>query len=401
MIRELGYCSGIENYSRYLSGRNPGEPPPCLFDYVPPNAMLIIDESHVTVPQLGAMYKGDRSRKETLVEHGFRLPSALDNRPLRFDEFESLAPQTIYVSATPGDFERQRSDSIVEQLAEEERARAEALLRETNDSLEATVAARTRELESALVRAEAADRTKSAFLATMSHELRTPLNSILGFTGIILQGLAGPLTEEQTKQLGMVRDSARHLLELIGDVLDISKIEAGQLEVRAAPFDLRAALDRVTDVVKPMVEKKALALAVGLSPDVGTIVSDRRRVEQILLNLVNNAVKFTDVGQLTITVTLDALSDDAEGSAAPARVVRIAVADTGVGIAPDDLPALFTPFHQIDTGLTRQHEGTGLGLAICRRLTELLGGTIGVASQLGQGSTFTVTLPLEPTGHAS
>jgi excinuclease ABC subunit B len=116
MIRELGYCSGIENYSRYLSGRNPGEPPPCLFDYVPPNAMLIIDESHVTVPQLGAMYKGDRSRKETLVQHGFRLPSALDNRPLRFDEFESLAPQTIYVSATPGDFERQRSDSIVEQL---------------------------------------------------------------------------------------------------------------------------------------------------------------------------------------------------------------------------------------------------------------------------------------------
>jgi signal transduction histidine kinase len=286
-------------------------------------------------------------------------------------------------------------------LAEEERARAEALLRETNDSLEATVAARTRELESALVRAEAADRTKSAFLATMSHELRTPLNSILGFTGIILQGLAGPLAEEQTKQLGMVRDSARHLLELIGDVLDISKIEAGQLEVRAAPFDLRAAIDRVTDVVKPMVEKKALALAVGLSPDVGTIVSDRRRVEQILLNLVNNAVKFTDVGQLTITVTLDALSDDAEGSAAPARVVRIAVADTGVGIAPDDLPALFTPFHQIDTGLTRQHEGTGLGLAICRRLTELLGGTIGVASQLGQGSTFTVTLPLEPKGHAS
>ncbi|HNP36420.1 MAG TPA: excinuclease ABC subunit UvrB [Woeseiaceae bacterium] len=116
MIKELGYCSGIENYSRYLSGRNPGEPPPCLFDYVPPNAMLIVDESHVTVPQLGAMYKGDRSRKETLVEHGFRLPSALDNRPLRFDEFERLSPQTIYVSATPGDYEREHSDKIVEQL---------------------------------------------------------------------------------------------------------------------------------------------------------------------------------------------------------------------------------------------------------------------------------------------
>ena len=116
MIKELGYCSGIENYSRYLSGRAEGEPPPCLFDYVPDDAILIIDESHVTVPQLGAMYKGDRSRKETLVEFGFRLPSALDNRPLRFDEFERLSPQTIYVSATPGDYEQAHADNIAEQV---------------------------------------------------------------------------------------------------------------------------------------------------------------------------------------------------------------------------------------------------------------------------------------------
>ncbi len=116
MIRELGYCSGIENYSRYLSGREEGEPPPCLFDYIPPNALLVIDESHVTVPQLGGMYKGDRSRKETLVAFGFRLPSALDNRPLRFDEFEQAAPQTIYVSATPGNYESEHTDNTVEQL---------------------------------------------------------------------------------------------------------------------------------------------------------------------------------------------------------------------------------------------------------------------------------------------
>ncbi len=116
MIRELGYCQGIENYSRYLSGRNPGEPPPCLFDYLPADALLVIDESHVTVPQLGAMYRGDRSRKETLVEYGFRLPSALDNRPLRFDEFESLSPQTIFVSATPGKYEKEHADHTVEQL---------------------------------------------------------------------------------------------------------------------------------------------------------------------------------------------------------------------------------------------------------------------------------------------
>jgi excinuclease ABC subunit B len=116
MIKELGYCSGIENYSRYLSGRDIGEPPPCLFDYLPADALLVIDESHVTVPQLGGMYKGDRSRKETLVEYGFRLPSALDNRPLRFDEFERLSPQTVYVSATPGDFETGLADNTVEQL---------------------------------------------------------------------------------------------------------------------------------------------------------------------------------------------------------------------------------------------------------------------------------------------
>jgi len=117
MIQEIGYCNGIENYSRYLSGRKPGEPPPCLFDYLPPDAIVVIDESHVTVPQIGAMYKGDRSRKETLVEYGFRLPSAMDNRPLRFDEFERMVPQTIYVSATPGPYELEKSgDAIAEQV---------------------------------------------------------------------------------------------------------------------------------------------------------------------------------------------------------------------------------------------------------------------------------------------
>jgi excinuclease ABC subunit B len=116
MIIEVGYCTGIENYSRYLSGRRPGEPPPCLFDYLPPDALLFVDESHATIPQLGGMYKGDRSRKETLVEYGFRLPSALDNRPLSFEEYEQIAPQTIFVSATPGRYEYQHSDQVVEQV---------------------------------------------------------------------------------------------------------------------------------------------------------------------------------------------------------------------------------------------------------------------------------------------
>jgi excinuclease ABC subunit B len=116
MMHEVGYCAGIENYSRYLSGAWRGEPPPCLFDYLPKNALLVIDESHQTIPQLGAMYKGDRSRKETLVEYGFRLPSALDNRPLRFEEFEKMAPQAIYVSATPSAYEKRMSAQTVEQV---------------------------------------------------------------------------------------------------------------------------------------------------------------------------------------------------------------------------------------------------------------------------------------------
>ena len=162
------------------------------------------------------------------------------------------------------------------------------------------MARRTAELAVAKERAESADRLKSAFLATMSHELRTPLNSIIGFTGIMLQGLAGPLNAEQTKQLGMVQSSARHLLALINDVLDISKIEAGQLEIRAEQFDLRSSLEKVAALVKPLAEKKGLALRVVLSPDVGQAVSDRLRVEQVLLNLLNNAVKFTERGEVTL-----------------------------------------------------------------------------------------------------
>lgn len=240
------------------------------------------------------------------------------------------------------------------------------------------------QLAEAKERAEAADRIKSAFLATMSHELRTPLNSIIGFTGILLQGLAGPLNPEQTKQLDMVRSSARHLLALINDVLDISKIEAGQLKVAWAPFDLAASIAKIIGVVTPLAERRNLALRMQLPPGLGQIVSDSRRVEQILLNLLNNAIKFTEQGE----VRLEAVATD--------HAVRIAITDTGMGIKPPDLATLFQPFRQIDTGLSRSHEGTGLGLAICRRLADLLGGGIGVQSEWGKGSVFTLTLPRKP-----
>ena len=260
-------------------------------------------------------------------------------------------------------------------------------LKRDAEELDRRVVERTAALAAALDRAEAADRTKSAFLATMSHELRTPLNSIIGFTGIILQGLAGPLNPEQTKQLGMVRTSARHLLDLINDVLDISKIEAGELEVRLAPCDVAAAVERVVASIAPLVAAKGLQIELRPLPADCTLVSDRRRVEQILLNLLNNAIKFTDQGGITVTVERSA------DAAAPGLAIRIA--DTGIGIKAADLPMLFQPFRQIDTGLARLHEGTGLGLTICQRLAGMLGGKIEVESEWGRGSMFTLTLPLE------
>ena len=271
-----------------------------------------------------------------------------------------------------------------------ERKQAEKSLRELNESLERKVAERTGDLDAARERAEAADRLKSAFLATMSHELRTPLNSILGFTGIVLKGMAGSLNPEQSKQLGMVQGSARHLLSLINDVLDISKIEAGQLEIRSARFDLRASIERVVTSVTPQAEKKELAVHIVAPARLDPMESDQRRVEQILLNLLNNAIKFTDHGAVTITV--DLVSDSGAGDAR--RSVRIRVADTGIGMKREDLPTLFQPFRQIDSGLQRQHDGTGLGLAICRRLCGLLGGTITAESVWGQGSVLTVVLPM-------
>lgn len=270
---------------------------------------------------------------------------------------------------------------------------AQETIRELNENLEQRVIERTDELNVALVRAEAADRIKSAFLATMSHELRTPLNSIIGFTGILLQGLAGPLNPEQLKQMGMVRSSARHLLELINDVLDLSKIEAGQLELKPEAFDLRESIERVINLVRPLADRKELLLSQAIADGIGEIVSDRRRFEQILINLLNNAIKFTDRGSVSLSVELEPGICFRDSAIASALCIRII--DTGIGIKPDDITALFQAFQQVDTGLSRQHEGTGLGLAICRRLTELMGGVISVRSTWSKGSEFTVILPLQ------
>lgn len=248
--------------------------------------------------------------------------------------------------------------------------------------LEELVERRTAELAEAKERAESADRMKSAFLATMSHELRTPLNSIIGFTGILLQEIPGKLNEEQRKQLGMVRISARHLLALINDVLDLSKIEAGQLEIESVSFDVRGSVRRVLDSLRTTAEERGLALSSEVAAEVHQVEGDPRRFEQILMNLAGNALKFTDSG--SVSVVVEAPRDG---------TVSVLVRDTGTGIPLDEQGAVFQPFRQLDTGPSRRHEGTGLGLSICRSLVELMHGEIWLASEPGKGSTFGFRLP--------
>jgi signal transduction histidine kinase len=230
---------------------------------------------------------------------------------------------------------------------------------------------------------EAASRHKSEFLANMSHELRTPLNAVIGFSEVLLQRMFGALNDKQDEYLKDIYASGQHLLSLINDILDLSKIEAGRMELAAAPFHLPTALENAVTLVKERAARHGIALELDLDPRLGELVGDERKVKQVLLNLLSNAVKFTPEGG---RISLKAGRTDG--------LVQIAVTDTGIGIAPEDQAAIFEEFRQVGSDETRKQEGTGLGLTLAKKFVELHGGRIWVESEPGRGSTFTFTLPL-------
>ncbi len=253
---------------------------------------------------------------------------------------------------------------------------------EAAEDLERRVQERTRQLAIATKRAQAANRAKSLFLANMSHELRTPLNAVIGYSEIIKEDLESGDLSASAADLDRILSAATHLLAMINEVLDLSRIEAGKLELRPGEFDLPVLLRGALDTVRPVASKNGAACHVNIAPDLGVVVADETRVRQCVLNLLSNAAKFTRNG----VVAVDARACRIGGEPG----VAIAVRDTGPGISEEQLAHLFQPFAQVDATHTRAHDGAGLGLVITRRLARAMGGDVTVASEPGKGSVFTL-----------
>lgn len=239
-----------------------------------------------------------------------------------------------------------------------------------------------------------ATRLKDEFVANMSHELRTPLNAILGNTEMLQEGIYGALNQRQSEAIATIDQSSAHLLELINEILDLARIESGQIELELVPTALVPLCESTLAFVRPMAEKKGLRLHFTAPATLPPVQADERRIRQVLINLLNNAVKFTPEGEGQVTLAVELLDgEEALAVSGRQRCVRLAVQDTGVGIAQENLSKLFSPFVQVESALNRQYEGTGLGLALVKRIVELHGGAVGVVSALGKGSQFSVVLP--------
>ncbi|MBI2485826.1 MAG: GAF domain-containing protein, partial [Deltaproteobacteria bacterium] len=264
-------------------------------------------------------------------------------------------------------------------------ARQAAALREARDELESKVAERTKELVQANIQLKEIDRHKSEFLATMSHELRTPLNSIIGFSEMLLGKTFGDLNEKQKRYINNVLLSGRHLLRLINDILDLSRVEAGQMEPQLEEFSPAEALSEVEAIVKPTADKKGLKLEFSIDNGVKTIWADEGKFKQVMYNLLSNAIKFTESGWVSVKAKLVQGVED---------LIEVNIEDTGIGIKAEDMGKLFKEFEQIEGGISRRYEGTGLGLALSKKLVELHGGEIWAESEYGKGSKFTFSLPL-------
>ncbi len=289
-----------------------------------------------------------------------------------------FAPDASFLKCQKELFESRSRDELLADVRSSNQR-----LEEHQAQLEQTIIERTNELTDAMDRADAANKAKSAFLATMSHEIRTPMNAILNMTGLALET---ELTNRQRQYLTVAHTSARNLLALINDILDFSKIEAEKLEIEIAPFRLREVLDEVTETFRAKVVEKHVELVVHASDDVPEgLLGDSLRVRQVLTNLIGNAFKFTEKGEITLRVS--AVRDETDASVG----LQFDVRDSGIGMTPEQQGRLFQAFSQADSSTSRKFGGTGLGLAISRRLARLMGGELSVASEYGKGSTFTFT----------
>jgi diguanylate cyclase (GGDEF)-like protein/PAS domain S-box-containing protein len=269
-------------------------------------------------------------------------------------------------------------------------------LEELSHTLESRVAERTEELEKANRELERTNQVKSRFISNTSHELRTPLNSILGFSDVLLEKTFGPLNENQERYLRNIHAAGRHLLELINNVLDIAKIDAGKYELIYETFHVRDLMQEVISIMQPLAEKKSISTEVQIDHDVDSITADRVKIKQVLYNLLSNAIKFTPSGgRAGVRIGYeDGHADPSVLSLTPGDMLRFSVWDTGVGIGPGDTERIFDEFEQADTTLSREYEGAGLGLALSKKLVEIHGGSISVESSLGRGSTFSFMVPV-------